>query len=187
MYLVSHIPESIIDSVINRIRKGTEIAFIAQSAFLSQRYEAIYQRALSWTMVATGETKSKLFKKEKMFTVTTKMFSVGYNPTSNNQSFSQEFDVNDNVHTRKLEHYRNQDRKNPKCSVRPVNIYAMFGRRYGVNRSARRRALALAIEKSLNTRVSHAYKYGDLYRYEPDLTSIRSKLSTITRAVMNNV
>ena len=149
-----------INRAIFQIRFAINIAYKAQDSYLSDRYRMIHKRTSAWTMRATGETASRLFKKNKNWTPYVNFSSVGYNPTTNNQSVSQEFDIHDIVHTRKKQHYRS-DGKTPKCSVNPNDIYTARGKRYGVNRNARRRALALSVEKALNTTVTHGYKYGE--------------------------
>jgi hypothetical protein len=168
-----------------QIQTITDVVFEIQKSYMEQRYEQIFDRARAGTMVATGELRSKLFNRQRMTGSNHVRFECGYEPTSNNQSVHQEFDIFDPVHHSRKQHLDRQGQ--PKCSINPVDIHAMFGEQYTSNRSAKRRALASAIEQSLGTRVKFATNRGHTLRYEPDLTTLVSRLSTITRAVTRGV
>ncbi len=163
--------------IINLVRDNV---FELQRSFLSQRYQQIFHRTLATTMVATGETRSKLFLSTSTISSDVARFECGYRPTSNDQSTKQEFDLGP-VHHSKREHL-NKDGSG-KCSRTPVDIYSTMGQQYHANRSARRRALAKSIESSFNTQVKFAANLGHTLRYEPDLTAIVHKMTIIARAV----
>jgi hypothetical protein len=155
--------------------------FDLQKNFLEERYKQIHRKTLATTMVATGELRSKLFNRQKRTSSNHIHFSCGYGPTSNNQSIEQEFDTFGKVHHGVKEHYKRDG--TAKCSRRPVDIYSRFGQNYMSNRSAKRRALAKAVESSLQTEVRFAVNTGHTMMYQPDLSNVVHKMRVITRAV----
>jgi hypothetical protein len=164
--------------IINSVRNTV---FSLQKSFLQQRYEQIYQGAKSGTMVATGETRSKLFNTVKTSSSNYAHFICGYLPTTNNQSFEQEFGSRGNVHHGKKEHFGRDGE--PKCSRNPNDLYSSLGSQYMSNRSARRRALALSIDRALQTRTGSAMGGSSAIQYRPDLSNLVHKMRIITRAV----
>jgi hypothetical protein len=163
------------------IRGMRNNVYKTQVDFMDERYKQIYRRTLARTMVATGELRSRLFIRQKSISFNATHFSCGYDSTSNNQSVAQEFELGA-VHTSAKEH-RHPDGTG-KCSRRPVDLFVSRGGQYFANRSARRRALASAVEDSLQTEVRFATMLGHTYRYEPSLSNIVRKLMILTRAVV---
>ncbi len=149
----------------------------------------IYYVTYATTMVATGETRSVLFRRRKQFGVGTSHI-VGYGPTSNNQSFMQEFDEG-KVHRREKQHLHKlagfgRETERAKCSRVPEDLW-IHTRTYHGNPRARRKALALSIEEQLGTRVRFAVKSGgDLY-YKPNLQGYTRRLGAITDGVVKKV
>lgn len=173
-----------IKSIFLSTRVIQEIAasvFEFQNDYMEERYKQIYKLTRSRTMVASGELRSKLYNRVSRSGTRYTRYVCGYAPTSNNQAYHQEFDTFDKVHHGKREHYRPDGR--PKCSRRPVDLYARYGEKYESNRSARRRALATSIESALGTQVSFGVDRGSEIQYQPDLSNVALKLSAITRAV----
>ncbi len=174
-------PKSIHDTIkiINLVRDTT---FSFQEKFMEDRYKQIFRRAFAGTMVATGETRSKLFNRKRVASSNHVHFSCGYDSTSNNQSFKQEFERGP-VHTGVKEHFRDEG-KVAKCSRRPVDIYSMFGQKYRANKAARRRALAKSISAALGTSVGNsAAVVGNTLMYQPDLGLVVDKMRIITRSI----
>jgi hypothetical protein len=163
----------------------TNLAFGMQRMFVQQRFKMIHQRQKAGTMVATGQTRSKAFNRTRALSSHLVHFECGYEPTDNNQSFHQEFSKGPVHHTKK-EHYT--DSKEPKCSRNPVDIYSLMGGYAAPNRTARRRALAVAIESALSTPAGQvAINAGPTISYRPDLSSLINNLRAITRAATRSV
>ena len=149
----------------------------------------IHNKTKATTMVATGETLSTLFRIRRQFSGGTSHI-VGYGPTTNNQSFMQEFD-DGKVHRRKKDHFHKlvgfgREGERAKCSRVPEDLWA-HTHTYKFNPKARRRALARSIEEEFGTRVTFAVKAGGNLHYRPSLTAHTRKLSGVSRLVISKV
>ena len=167
----------------SKIKMIAGMVFGLQSQYMNQSHKSIYTWAKRWTMVATGETRSKLFNVSKMYGIYRK-YTTGYMPTTNNQSEAQEFEVGP-VHKSKVQHRYSDG--SPKCSTEPHNIFASLGKGYSENRFARRRALALAVGKVYGSPVKFAVKESGNLRYQPNLMPMVRRLRKRAMAVTNSV
>ena len=134
------------------------------SSVVNDDYQKSYNMTREFTMVATGETRSKLFKRTRPAARGTK-FVYGYGPTSNNQSVSQEFEDGP-VHRREGSHWTKFGY--PKCSRKPDDVFSKFGSVYISNPGARRRAMAVSVERVFKTEVRSAVKSGENFFYRPN-------------------
>lgn len=167
-------PEDV-ERAVRQIEKACAEAFHINAIYLKAKFELVERLARAHTMKATGELESKLsiaiadFGHERFF-------SVGYDPTTNNQSYSQEFDINQKVHTSKEEHLTANGY--PKCSRKPHDLFKNVGG-YTSNPQAERRALGNAIETAFGTSVNVVHGSNSI-RYEPNMQQIANELSGIT-------
>ena len=173
-----------IDQADRSIKVITNIVYAMQIEYMDKMYKNIYTWAKRWTMVATGETRSKLFYTKRSIGRNYKWFIAGYMPTTNNQSVAQEFDLGP-VHRKKSSHYYKDG--SPKCSTHPNDVYSLMGRSYTENPTARRRALALAVSKVFGSPVRFAVKESGNFRYQPNLTPTLRRLTAIASAVTRSV
>lgn len=162
----------------------SNIVFAMQAEHMNNVYNNLYKRTYRWTMVATGETRSKLFYTKRSFGKRYTRFLAGYMPTTNNQSVAQEFDLGP-VHRRMEDHYYKDG--SPKCSTHPNNVYSLMGQGYSVNPGARRRALARAVSFVFSSPVRYATKEVGNLRYEPNLGPVMRRLTKISAAVTRSV
>lgn len=149
----------------------------------------VFNKTYATSMVATGETRSKLFKVRRQDTGGATHI-VGYDSTSNDQSVAQEFDEG-KVHRQEKHHWHLTlvDRGEyvaAKCSRAPVDLWS-FTKKYDANPRARRRAFALSIEEVFSTSVRYAVRAGgDLY-YRPSLSNYERVLNAYTSLVLSKV
>lgn len=170
-------------SIRNAIRQINTIirsVHIFNDAELNHDYQRAFDFTFDTTMVATGETRSKLFYKRKLIGRGT-VFRYGYKSTTNDQSVAQEFDDGP-VHRSDKAHFTfDEDNKGiAKCSRKPEDLYSQFGKRYTHNPKARRKAMATSIERIFLTKVRFATKSGGNLFYNPSFSSyiIRRSLRT---------
>jgi hypothetical protein len=143
-------------------------------------YSTIYNETREHTMMATGETRSKLFLKRANKGSHFVSFSCGYHPTSNNQSISQELNLDKPVHRSIHEHLT--DAGFPKCSRRPIDLFKRVGM-YKVNPVAERGALRNSIARNFKVPVHDPVIDPEGFRYEPSLSAIVGDLTVIASGV----
>ena len=105
------------------------------------------------------------------------LFRTGYKPTSNNQSFSQEFEEG-KVH-RSIEKHMSK-KKVPKCSRTPIDAFTLYGGKYQANPGARRGALAWAIDNAYRSK-PNGFKYGANIIYKPNPHFVYNKMQRAAR------
>jgi hypothetical protein len=157
-------------ALIKGITKFTH-TYLASS--IDDDFKRAYNLTKMTTMVATGETKGKLFKRHRK-NANSDRFRYGYRPTSNNQSVHQEFDDGP-VHKSHDAHFH--ELGGAKCSRAPNDLYSSSGR-YLHNTKARRRAMAKSIETVFSTNVRSAVIRGGNYFYRPSFARYAFKKST---------
>ena len=175
-----------IQNVTEHLNRTRRTVFRKQSKYLSDQFGLIKRAAYQTTMVATGETRSKLFSKSGIVGSRYYRCETGYNPTSNNQSIAQEFEeVDKPVHRTVEEHYRNRKSgdRTPKCSRQPNDLFTLYGENYDSNTSARRGALGWSIKKVFSTPTVPIYRGGGGFLYVPDLSKMAWRLAVIARAI----
>jgi len=171
------IPASI-DSIHKILTIFGQELFEATDSVMRGRYDLIFRRTRGRCMVATGESKEKIFV-NKLRTLFGGHYICGFGSTTNDQSSAMEFQTGP-VHRKKASHFT--DLGSPKCSRKPEDLYSMRGSIYNVNRRARRRPLASSIEDGLFTKVTSAFNTGSNLRYEPSLFGITQRLIGIAKA-----
>ena len=178
------------DGDIQRVTKNLNTSrkrvFKGQSRYLRNQFKQLRTQAYATTMVATGETRKKLFDKAGFVGSRYYRCVVGYNPTSNNQSIAQEFDDDNKVHTTVEEHYRHKKSggRVAKCSRHPNDLYTLFGQKYDSNSSARRGALAWATKKVFAVPTVSVYRAAGGFLYAPDLSRMVWRLGVVARNII---
>lgn len=175
-----------IQRTVQYIHRTRKHIFKAQQRHLRKEYTQLRRMMYQTTMVATGETRSKIFSKSGIVGSNYFRCVTGYNPTSNNQSFSQEFEMDKKVHKSIDEHYRYKKAggKTPKCSRHPTDLFALYGKKYDSNSSARRGALKWAVRKTFSVPNVVANRTGGGFAYVPDLSNMTWRLAVIARTII---
>ena len=150
--------------------------------YLLSRFQEIRTITKDGTMVATGQTRSKVFMKHDPM-VSTNRYISGYMPTDNNQSLKTEFEDGP-VHTTLDEHLDMGGY--PKCSRNPTDLFKTLGR-YQINPNAKRGALASAIQQVLGVPAGDPVNKGASISYEPDLSNVANDISVLARGFLRSV
>lgn len=159
------------------VRKATRMAHRLNDSEMSQDFNKAFDFMKQWTMVATGELKSKAYKFKQTVPGGTS-WKFGYLGTSNNQSLEQEFKEG-KVHRTLKSHFSLTG--NPKCSRVPVDLFARYGS-YKANPRATRGAMRKAINFVFRPTSITVRRSGSNYYYLPGFRPYVRKRSTRTAA-----
>jgi len=158
------IPQRDIVNVMKRVRSGCRMSHRLNASEMTTDFNRAFDLMKRNTMVATGETLSKAYKLKKTVFEGT-IWQFGYLPTTNNQSFHQEFGTG-KVHRTTASHYSLMG--NPKCSRVPVDLFSRYGS-YKSNPRATRAAMRKAINFVFRpTSITFAKSGNNIY-YVPGL------------------
>ena len=178
------------DGDIQRVAKNINVSrrriFKGQQRYLVGQFKQLRSQTYRTTMVATGETREKLFNKSGIAGSRYFKCVCGYNPTSNNQSVSQEFEEDNKVHRTVEEHYRylKSGERTAKCSRHPNDLYTLFGKKYDSNSSARRGALAWSVRKIFAVPTVGVYRAAGGFSYGPDLSRMAWRLAVVAKNII---